>query len=43
MDLEQNIADLKTKKALRDMLYKCGVYRKKNRRAVTDSDIDQFS
>ena len=43
MDLEQNITDPKTKKALRDLLYKCGVYRRKNRRAVTDSDVDQFS
>lgn len=37
MDLEQNISDLKTKKALRDILYRCGVYRKKNRKTLNDS------
>lgn len=34
---------MKTKKLLRDVLYKCGVYRRKNRRAITDMDVDQFS
>ncbi len=37
MDLEQNISDPKTRKALREILYKCGVYRRKNRRVATDS------
>lgn len=43
MDLEQNISDIKTRKALREILYKCGIYRKKNRRVVTDSEVDQLS
>lgn len=43
MDLEQNISDIKTKKALRQILYKCGVYKRKNRRVATDSEIDKLS
>lgn len=43
MDLEQSIDDVKTRKALREILYKCGVYRRKNRRAVTDSEVDKLS
>jgi hypothetical protein len=43
MDLEQNISDAKTKKALRDILYRCGVYRKKNRRTNNESEVDQLS
>jgi hypothetical protein len=43
MDLEQNINDVKTKRALRDILYKCGVYRRKNRRVATDSEVDKLS
>ncbi len=43
MDLEQNISDVKTRKALREILYKCGIYRKKIRRVITDSEVDQLS
>lgn len=43
MELEQNIDDPKTKRALKDILYKCGVYRRKNRRVNTESEIDQLS
>ncbi len=43
MDLQQNITDFKTKRALRDILYKCGVYRRKNKKVATDSEVDQLS
>jgi hypothetical protein len=43
MDMEQNIDDVKTKKALREILYRCGVYRRKNKRTVSDSEVDQLS
>lgn len=34
--------DEKSKKLLKNILQKCGVYRKKNRRANTENDIDEF-
>ena len=43
VDLETNMKDPKNKKILRDILFKCGVYRKKGRRAVTEFEIDQLS
>ena len=42
VQFQQNNRDEKSRKMLRDILTKCGVYRKKNRRAITDTEIDEF-